>query len=73
MKIVEKFPYHTNGKMNWKEILDGKCREFIKDEDFTCTTHGFASQAHMAAKRHGCKVRAAVRGNSVFIQRKDVN
>lgn len=72
VKILDSFPKKVNGGVYpWDEWLDGKPREFKRNEDFKIKSLSFAQAAYSAAKRRGCKLNLRVLDdNTVVIQKR---
>lgn len=64
-RILEDYSW-TRGKRRgpsypWTEWFDGKTRELVKGDDFTCSLKSFRTTAYVAAKRAGVTVRSELR------------
>jgi hypothetical protein len=70
-KVVTETPARVDRKYAWDEWTDGELREFVKGEDFECSTRSFSNAARKAAFFRQATIEDVeinMRGNSVFIR-----
>lgn len=72
MEILDEWPEALTPEPRpaypWNEWLDGRPRRLTHGIDFLVSAHSLATAARVTGLRRGIKVRASVRGNTVFVQ-----